>query len=291
MSGGLGLVVALGTAACAAAVAISYALIADELRSWLPYLSRWLVRSAARQLPPDERERYEGDWLAELAAWQDRPLSACAKAAHIRWGAWGIRCSICGVSARGDRLKRLIDVGGSASMLVLLAPLLLVAAIAIRLDSRGPVFFRMTRSGRDGERFQMLKFRTVKADSQSPEDACVEIETYPRVTRVGRFLLRSSLNELPLLVNVLRGDMSLVGPTPLFADQTEPSEDDSESSLASTVRPGLTGPAQLSAMSRFVPPPPGRVLEEDADYARSRTVLLDLRLLFRTVLAVLRGPK
>lgn len=290
MSGDLGLVLALGTAACAAAVAISYALMADELRAWLPYLSRWLVRSAARQLPPVERERYEEDWLAELAAWQDRPLSGCAKAAHIRWGARRIRCSICGVSARGDRLKRLIDLGGSAGTLLLLAPLLLVTAIAIRLDSPGPVFFRTTRSGRDGERFQMLKFRTMRADSQPPEDARVGIETDPRVTRVGRFLRRSSLNELPLLVNVLRGDMSLVGPTPLIADQTEPSEDDPESS-ASTVRPGLTGPAQLSAMSRFISPPPGKVLEEDADYARSRTVLLDLRLLFRTVLAVLRSPK
>lgn len=288
MSGGLGLVVALGTAVCAVAVAISYALMADELRAWLPHLSRWLVRSAARQLPPVERERYEGDWLAELAAWQDRPLSACAKAAHIRWGAWRIRCSICGVSARGDRLKRLIDVGGSAGVLLLFAPLLLVTAIAIRLDSPGPVLIRTTRSGRDGERFQMLKFRTMRADSQSPEDARVGIEIDPqKLTRVGRFLRRSALNELPQFVNVLRGDMSLVGPTPRIADQKEPSEDDPESS-ASTVRPGLTGPAQLSAMSRFVPPPPRKVLEEDADYARSRTVLRDLRLLFRTVLAVLR---
>jgi len=286
---GLGLVLALAGALCAAMTAIFYALAADEARAWLPYLARRLVRSAARQLPPSAQARYERDWLAEVAAWEDRPLAALAKAAHIRWAARGIRVSISGHAVRGDRLKRLIDVGGSVLLLLLVAPLLLVTAIAIRLDSPGPVLIRTTRSGRDGERFQMLKFRTMRADAQSSEDARVGIEIDPRLTRVGRFLRRSALNELPLFVNVLRGDMSLVGPTPLIAAQKEPSEDDPGSS-ASTVRPGLTGPAQLSAMSRSVPPSPGKVLEEDADYARSRTVLLDLRLICRTVLAVFRRP-
>lgn len=293
MSSGIGLALALAAAVCAAAVVIFHSLLADEIRAWLPHLARALVRSAARQLPATARARYEGDWLAELAAWEDRPLSAFAKAAHIRWGARGIRYSVCGHSGQGDRLKRVIDIGGAAALLLLLSPMLIGTALAIRLDSPGPVFFRAPGSGRNGERFAILKFRTMTLDAERHGDPrtvpLAPAATDPRITRVGRFLRRTSLNELPQLFNVLRGDMSLVGPRPLIFPE-EPPEAEPEAP-PSTVRPGLTGPSRLAAIRSDDPQPFDETIRRDAEYVRSRSLLRDLRLLARTVVAIFRGPK
>ena len=125
-------------------------------------------------------------------------------------------------------LKRAMDVLGAAVLLLFAAPAIAVAAIAIKLDSPGPAFFRQTRIGREGRRFQLLKCRTMCADAEqrraelmarSKDPGWLHVDDDPRVTRVGRFLRHSSLDELPQLWNVLRGEMSLVGPRPILADE------------------------------------------------------------------------
>jgi lipopolysaccharide/colanic/teichoic acid biosynthesis glycosyltransferase len=283
----LGLLLPLAGALCAVVAAIFYSLAADEVRAWLPYLARCLVRSAARQLPPSAQARYERDWLAELAAWEDRPLSALAKAAHIRWAAKGIRVSLTEDAIRADALKRMVDLSGSALLLLLLAPVMVAVALAIRLESRGPVFFRTIRSGRGGEHFEMFKFRTMRGEASGrfAPDAKIDVDADPRVTGVGRFLRRYSLDELPQLFNVLRGDMSLVGPKPRFTPDTSP--DDEPLRARSTVRPGITGPARLGAISGD-PPPPDDAMRRDAEYVKARSLWLDIRLLARTIVVGLR---
>ena len=129
-----------------------------------------------------------------------------------------------GLSPASRRVKRAFDVVGSALGLVLLAPLMAAIALVVKLSSPGPVLFRQTRVGRDGHTFEMLKYRSMDdgADARKAEllarneaDGLFKIADDPRITRVGRFLRRTSLDELPQLVNVLRGQMSLVGPRPL----------------------------------------------------------------------------
>ncbi len=275
-----------------AVVAAAYSLLTDELRSWLPHFARRFVRSAAAQLPPGERDRYERDWLAELKAWEDRPLSALSKAFHIRWRAKGIRESVLGVSLRGERLTRAMDITISLAMLLLFAPLLLAVALAIRLESRGPAFLKFERVGRGGEHFRLFKFRSMYTgrelgrrhhqamiDRHRPRD----IGDDPRVTRVGRIIRRSSLDELPQLLNVLRGEMSLVGPRPQYIPSYDPTAN--ESDARTSVRPGMVDPGWEASTTM----PPSHLAEDKEDieqikekqleYVRSRSFLGDLRLL------------
>jgi lipopolysaccharide/colanic/teichoic acid biosynthesis glycosyltransferase len=272
---GLALVV-LGVVGAAMVTALQ-SLLADEARAWLPHLSKWLVRSAARRLPPSERADYERDWLAEIAGWSDRPLSMTIKATHLRWGANDIRGSLSGCSVRGDRLKRTMDIAVAGVALMAFVPLLALIALAIRGESEGPVFFRAVRVGRDGKQFSLLKFRTF--DLNSGHD--------PRLTRVGRLLRRTYLDELPQLANVLRGDMSLVGPRPFLLRVYESSSDEAMQ-VRSAVRPGLTGPTQLALddAQSF-----DEVLRRDTDYARSRSIWTDLAILGRTFTAAFGHPR
>jgi exopolysaccharide biosynthesis polyprenyl glycosylphosphotransferase len=153
--------------------------------------------------------------------------------------------------------KRAFDVVVSASAIVVTAPLMAIVAIAIKIDSQGPVFFRQRRVGRDGAQFEMVKLRTMvsnaealKADLASHNEASgplFKMRNDPRVTRVGQFLRKSSLDELPQLWNVLRGDMSLVGPRPALPDEVEKWTQDLHHRLR--VRPGLTGLWQISGRS------------------------------------------
>jgi lipopolysaccharide/colanic/teichoic acid biosynthesis glycosyltransferase len=287
MSFGWDLALVATTIVCVVAVFVAPSLIGGEIRAWLPYLARRLARSAARRLPAEARERYERDWLAELAHWEDRPLSALAKAAHLRWKANSVRESVCGVSVKGDRLKRAFDLGFALTNLVVAAPVLLAISIAIWIESPGPIFYREYRVGRDGRRFALLRFRSLYFDgmgrpSKPPAMAAVRFrgEQNPRRTRTGRVLRRFGFEDLPQLFNVLRGEMSVVGPTPLIP--YEPPGNELERQRAA-VRPGLTGSSQLAAAETDEPPTFDEVVERDAQYVQSRTFLLDLRLLLRTV--------
>ena len=119
--------------------------------------------------------RYETDWLAELAAWEDRAMSAFAKAAHIRWKAKAIRESLAGVGIRGERAKRALDLFIAIGLLLVLAPLLLATAIAIKLDSRDPVFVRQRRAGRGERSFGLIKFRSMYAEAPLRRDELKEL--------------------------------------------------------------------------------------------------------------------
>ena len=191
--------------------------------------------------------------------------------------------------------KRITDVIGSAIMLVLVAPVMLLIALAVRLDSAGPVLFSQARAGLGGRRFRMLKFRTMclgadeqKEDlahlNQTGDHRLFKIPSDPRVTHVGAFLRRWSLDELPQLVNVLRGDMSLVGPRPFFESDLATYEEHHFRRL--DTKPGLTGLWQVSGRSTLVDFED--VVFLDKQYVEQWSFWLDVSILFRTIPAVFR---
>ncbi len=180
-----------------------------------------------------------------------------------------------GYARRG---KRVLDVAMSGAALAVFWPVLLGVAAVVRTQLGSPVLFRQRRPGRDGRPFTILKFRTM-TDARDPEGAL--LSDGQRLTRVGRWLRRSSLDELPELINVLRGDMSLVGPRPLL-DRYRPFFSTRERTRES-VRPGITGRAQIMGRNRL---PWTERLEADARYVETLSLHQDVRILFDTVLAV-----
>jgi exopolysaccharide biosynthesis polyprenyl glycosylphosphotransferase len=198
------------------------------------------------------------------------------------------------VSRSTQLLKRAFDIVVSASALVVLAPFLPLVAIAIRLDSRGPVFFSQLRAGVGGRPFKMHKLRTMSADAEESLSEIVRLEELrepmfklrndPRVTRVGRLLRRFSLDELPQLLNVLRGEMSIVGPRPEQVDLVERYEPEHRFRLE--VRPGMTGPMQVFGRGELTF---GERLAVELDYVENISLGRDLRILFQTVPAIVRG--
>ncbi|MFL5843389.1 MAG: sugar transferase [Solirubrobacteraceae bacterium] len=184
--------------------------------------------------------------------------------------------------------KRALDAIGAAVLLVVLSPLLLAAAVAVRLDSRGPALFRQERIGLGGETFMVAKFRSMRVDTSDEAHrryieqlAAGEVEgeglkkltADPRVTRVGAFLRSTSIDELPQLLNVVKGEMSLIGPRPALAYELEHYRPEHFERFA--VRPGLTGLWQVSGRAQlgFL-----EMLDLDAEYARTSGPLTDLRI-------------
>jgi exopolysaccharide biosynthesis polyprenyl glycosylphosphotransferase len=191
-------------------------------------------------------------------------------------------------------MKRCMDVIVSGALLALLSPLLALIALAILLDSGRPVFFRQRRAGKDGEPFTMLKFRTMVSDAEERLGELVDLEKLeqpafkipddPRVTRVGRPLRRTSADELPQLINVLRGEMSLVGPRP--EEESVVALYDERQRMRLAIKPGLTGPMQVYGRSDLT-------FEErlamERDYLDNLSLAGDLAILLRTPLAIVRG--
>jgi len=196
--------------------------------------------------------------------------------------------------AAGLVVKRIIDIVGASLGLILLSPLMAVVALLIRLDSSGSVLYVAKRAGRKGRPFRCYKFRTMGSDADQCKNALREknqrsgpifkVFDDPRITRVGRLLRRYSLDELPQLWNVLRGEMSLVGPRPHPVDEFAEYELGHLARL--DVTPGLTGLWQVSARRD---PSFDRAMELDREYIRTWSLGLDLRILGRTVFAVARG--
>jgi lipopolysaccharide/colanic/teichoic acid biosynthesis glycosyltransferase len=182
------------------------------------------------------------------------------------------------VSPLERRLKRALDVAASAGALALGAPVLALAAAAIKLEDGGPVFFRQERIGRDGEPFQILKLRTMVVGAESLGAGYAIDEGDSRITRIGSLLRRTSLDELPELLNVLRGDMSLVGPRPTLRYQVEQYTDHQRRRLE--VPPGVTGWAQVHGRAAL--PWPERI-ELDVWYVDHASLALDARILWRTL--------
>jgi lipopolysaccharide/colanic/teichoic acid biosynthesis glycosyltransferase len=182
-----------------------------------------------------------------------------------------------------ERAKRALDLALASTIAVAASPVLAGIAIAIRLESRGPILFRQERIGRHGRAFEILKFRTlVDEPPRNPGDYVISASD-PRITRVGAFLRRWSLDELPQLLNVLRGDMSLVGPRPTLRYQVEQYDDFQRRRLE--VAPGVTGWAQIAGRNSLSWPDR---IKLDVWYVDHRSFLLDLRILLATLPTLVR---
>jgi len=194
-------------------------------------------------------------------------------------------------------VKRAVDLVASAVLLLLLSPVFLLLALAIVVDSGRPVLFRQIRLARGLREFRVLKFRTMKlgassdlhqdyikklATGQAADDSLKKLTADPRVTRMGRFLRSTSLDELPQLVNVFLGNMSLVGPRPALEYELQYYTEEHYARFA--VKPGMTGLWQVSGRNElgFT-----EMLDLDADYARSSNVLTDLKIIVKTPMAAI----
>jgi len=181
-------------------------------------------------------------------------------------------------------VSRSLDVLLAGTGLVLTCPLLGLAALGVKLGDRGPVFYRQTRVGLDGEDFELLKLRTMVVGAEKLGAGFAVDKGDPRITRVGRFLRRASIDELPQLWNVLRGDMSVIGPRPTLRYQVE--QYDAHQRRRLDVKPGLTGWAQVNGRAAL--PWPERI-ELDVWYVEHRSRRVDAQILLRTPLALFRG--
>jgi len=191
-------------------------------------------------------------------------------------------------------IKRVVDVVGASAALVVLVPVMALIALIVRLDSRGPVFFRQLRAGREGVPFEVLKFRTMVPNAEEQIGDMVRIEELPepifklrgdpRITRAGRFLRRWSLDELPQLVNVFAGSMSLVGPRPEWLGLVERFGEAERFRLE--MRPGMTGPMQVHGRGELTHQ---ERLAVEREYVENYSLRKDLQILLRTASAVARG--
>jgi lipopolysaccharide/colanic/teichoic acid biosynthesis glycosyltransferase len=182
-------------------------------------------------------------------------------------------------------IKRLVDIVWSGLGLILLSPILLIAACLIKILMPGPIFFKQRRVGKNGKEFNILKFRSMKVDKKAEEnhDFTKDAE---RLTTFGKVLRRTKIDELPQLINVFKGDMSLVGPRPTVKEQTDQYNAFQRQRLI--MRPGMTGLAQVNgniALSW------DERIEYDVDYVTNYSILTDLKILVKTILVVIYGEE
>ena len=191
-------------------------------------------------------------------------------------------------------VKRIIDVIISVIGLIVLSPIFLILAIIIKLDSKGPVFFAHTRYGKDGKKFKMYKFRTMYENAQdmindfTPEQMKEWKENFklqddPRITKVGKFLRKTSLDELPQIVNIIKGDLSIIGPRPVIEEELEKYGDNKEKFLS--VTPGLTGYWQANGRSSTTYE---QRMEMELYYIDNISPKLDVKIFFKTIESVIK---
>jgi lipopolysaccharide/colanic/teichoic acid biosynthesis glycosyltransferase len=181
-------------------------------------------------------------------------------------------------------VTRIVDIAVAAVALVLTSPLQLAAMVAVRIESHGSPIYRQRRVGKDGEPFEMLKLRTMVSGAEHTGAGMAVNYGDPRITRVGRILRRFSIDELPNLVNVLRGEMSMVGPRPTIQAQVDQYTDRQRRRLE--VKPGITGWAQINGRASL---PWHERIELDVWYVDHRTLRLDLAILLKTVRLLVSG--
>jgi lipopolysaccharide/colanic/teichoic acid biosynthesis glycosyltransferase len=181
-------------------------------------------------------------------------------------------------------VNRAADVAVAGVGLAITSPLLGLAALAIKLEDRGPILYRQTRVGMDGVDFGVLKLRTMVVGAEGMGAGYAVDQGDRRITRVGRVLRRTSIDELPQLWNILRGDMSVIGPRPTLRYQVEQYDQHQRHRL--DIRPGLTGWAQVHGRASL---PWADRIELDVWYVQNRSLRLDLEILLRTPLALFRG--
>lgn len=181
--------------------------------------------------------------------------------------------------------KRFLDFVLSLLAFCVLSPLLAAVSLAVKLDSKGPVVFRQKRIGKDKTHFEMLKFRTMRTDT--PKDMPTHLLKNPDafITKVGSFLRKTSLDELLQLINIIKGEMSIVGPRPALWNQFDLIAERDKYG-ANAVRPGLTGWAQVNGRDELEIPEKARL---DGEYVKNMSLLLDIRCILKTVLGVLKS--
>lgn len=181
-------------------------------------------------------------------------------------------------------VKRVLDFILSLVGLIVLSPFLLVICLLIRLDSKGPVFFTQDRLGYNGKVFKICKFRTMVDGAINIGSGLFTNEVDPRITKLGSFLRKTSLDELPQLINVLKGEMSLVGPRPPVPYYPHKYEDyPEEQKLRFTVLPGITGYAQVSGRNTLNW---DERIERDIEYVKNQSLILDMKIILKTIQSV-----
>ena len=191
-------------------------------------------------------------------------------------------------------VKRVFDLVISTIGLIILSPIFLILAIIVKLDSKGPVFFAHTRYGKNGKKFKMYKFRTMYENAQdmindfTPEQMKEWKENFklqddPRITKVGKFLRKTSLDELPQIVNIMKGDLSIIGPRPVIEEELEKYGENKEKFLS--VTPGLTGYWQANGRSSTTYE---QRMEMELYYIDNLSLKMDIKVFFKTILSVLK---
>src|SRR5579884_902885 len=282
----------------AAGITVAVKILADELLDWFPWLAERVVERAAGRMPPQLSERYREEWLGELGAVPGRGVSKLVFALRVLLRAGSTAGALEGfdlpISAR--LTQRGVDITLALALLLVVLPLFALVVLAIKIDSRGPVIFRQTRAGQGGRPFQIVKFRTMMADADAVlpplilnvalSDPMFKLRADPRVTRLGRFLRRTSLDELPQLLNVLRGEMSLVGPQPEPLELVEHYGPEHQFRLK--VKPGMTGPWHKYGRGELT-------FEEqlalEREYVENLSLARNLKILLMTLPAVLGRRK
>lgn len=184
-----------------------------------------------------------------------------------------------------QKIKRIIDFILSLTAIIILFPVLLILVIAIKVESRGPIFFKQKRVGIHKSHFMIYKFRTMRIDT--PKDVPTHLLKNPDqyITKVGHFLRKTSLDELPQLINIVKGDMAIVGPRPALWNQYDLIAE-RDKYHANDILPGLTGWAQINGRDELEIPVKAKL---DGEYVKKMSFLFDLRCLFGTVFSVLRS--
>ena len=184
-----------------------------------------------------------------------------------------------------DGLKRGIDLLLSLAGIIVLSPILLILCLAIKIDSKGPVIFKQKRVGKNKSHFYIYKFRTMKVDT--PQETPTHLLSNPDffITRVGKFLRKTSLDELPQLFNILKGDMAVIGPRPALWNQYDLIEE-RDKYHANDIRPGLTGLAQISGRDELEIDYKARL---DGQYTANITPIMDLKCFFGTIISVFKS--
>lgn len=184
-------------------------------------------------------------------------------------------------------VKRLMDIVFSMLFLLILSPILLICFIAVKINSPGPAIFKQTRLCKDGKEFTMYKFRSMHINSEHTGTGVYSFKGDKRVTKVGNILRKTSLDELPQLVNILKGEMSFIGPRPVLTYHPWPYEEYNEKQKRRfNVRPGITGLAQVNGRKASLWPDR---LEFDVDYADNYSFVMDVKIFFKTIFAVLKS--
>jgi lipopolysaccharide/colanic/teichoic acid biosynthesis glycosyltransferase len=265
--------------------------LTDEFKAWVPWLVERLLQLAIAQLPEGQRQRFDEEWRSHI---NEVPGNVGKLLAALGFLSAARKMSL--ILKIGpeqamvvDIVKRILDLAVSSILLILAGPLFAVLALAIRLDSAGPVLIASERVGLNGRKFKIYKFRTTHAAAKTEERPAHFDGATCRPSRLGSFLRFTALDELPVIINVLKGEMAIVGPRPVRPDFGEElSNTIPRYSERMNVKPGITGWAAVHSMESASEEAAGAQLSDDLYYVENRSLWLDFLILIRTMRVALR---